>query len=281
MKHAVFTIVQDEPFFFPRWYRHYRKHYEPDHIYVLHHPLPEEGDETPAWLRDTLDDLTNVRRVYHEEVFDHYWLRGQVEEFAASLLCSYDTITFAEVDEFIVLDPDVHADGNLPRWIDVWYPSALPGALCNGYEIIHRYDQEPAYDPAHGLLQDRNWWYWSHLYSKPLIWKQQPRWVPGFHHGFVPDPEQPGQEKIYKPLAENGLLLLHLHRFDYGIGAARLARTAARFTGRKRGGHQNRLQGEDELKAWWYSSIDLSPFGTPPYYPAPLVKIPERIKTLI
>ena len=243
--------------------------------------FPRKGPSLRRGSGIRFDDLANVRRVYHDEVFDHWWLREQVETFAARLLGVYSTVTFAEVDEIIALDPDVHADGNLLRWIDSWYPSELPGALCNGYEIIHRYDQEPAYDPARGVLKDRNWWYGANLYSKPLIWKKAPHWVAGFHHGLTPDPKHPDQEKIYKPLAEHGLLLLHLHRFDYGVAAARLAKTAARFTGRIRGGHQNRLQGEDELKDWWYSSIDLSPYGTPPYYPAPLVEIPEHIKTII
>jgi hypothetical protein len=292
MRHAVFTIVQDEPVFFPLWYRYYSRHYKPQNIYVLYHPLfEEESGGEPTWLKVPLFNDPNTRtfrdmnivRVFREKSFDHTWLRAQVEQFAAFLLGSHDTVTFTEVDEILALDPYRVNDGSLMRWLAIWCRQRRPAVRATGYEVVHQFDDEPDLDldeiqyKAGRVLRDRGWWYPSEIYSKTLIWTAPPQWDNGFHEAFIPD----GAGAVM-PLVlgrEPELLLLHLHKVDYCVAAARLRRTAARDWNkpdtRDRVGIQNRFTSEAQLKNWWYKSIDH------PAANAPLVQIPDDIRSII
>jgi hypothetical protein len=287
MRHAVFTIVQDEPFFFPLWCRYYRDHYSARHMYVLYHPLPDEETSQPAWLHTPLA-LTNINlvRIFRDESFDHKWLREQVERFAAFLLGSYDTVTFTEVDEIVATDPTKSAEYDLVTWLDGWYCRDQPAVRCNGYEVVHRYDTEPGLDTAKVMssrikvLKDRGWWYPSSLYSKTLIWRVPPRWGNGFHDAYAYFADATGR---YAPLdlpREPELLLIHLHKLDYQEAVMRWRRTAARTWNkedlRNEVGLQNRFQTEDQLQKWWYLNIDNQLTGN-----APLVPIPDAVRDIV
>ena len=286
MRHAVFTIVQDEPFFYSIWYKHYRQHFDYQNIYTLYHSLPgEDGDTEPWWLRVPAQAGVNLVHIFREKSFDHTWLREQVERFAGFLLGSYDTVTFAEVDEIITVDPDKSKDLRLADWFDNWCGrGGYPAVRCNGYEVVHRFDDEPGLDPmvildygGSRVLKDRNWWYSSVLYSKTLTWRVQPRWDNGFHSCYI---DMGGGQ--YEPLRiprEPSLLLVHLHKVDYQIAAKRWRRTSSRVWNEadKQGwsGLQNRFRDESQLRDWWYRSVDNAGRA------ANLVQIPATIRSII
>jgi hypothetical protein len=285
VRHAIFTIVQDEPSFFPLWYNYYSRHYKSRHIYVLYHPLPGEVDQ-PSWLRVPVYSDTNIVHVAREKSFDHTWLREQAERFAAFLLGSYTTVTFAEADEIITPDPAGPAGPDLAAWLDGWGGRHAPAACCTGYEVVHRFDVEPAVDPDEfrrsrsRVLRDRGWWYPSEIYSKVLTWRVPPRWGNGFHQAYINrGPDHSPAFGAFDPRREPDLLLLHLHKVDYPTAVSRLRRTAARdwpaADTRGRIGIQNRFLDEDQLKAWWYQSID------DPAARAELVPMPAAVRGII
>ncbi len=111
---AAFTIAHDEPVMLPIWLRYYGRFFAPDDLFVLAH-------DTSDGSTDGLTGLCNVVPVHREAAFDHRWLRTVVEDFQAFLLRSYETVLFAEVDEFVVADPSRHS--GLDAYID-----ALEGA---------------------------------------------------------------------------------------------------------------------------------------------------------
>lgn len=282
-RHAVFTVVQDEPEFFPIWYDYYKRHYQPRNIYVLHHGLPlETWDTGPAWLLGTISYQSNVVRIFRDQSFDHTWLRLQVERFAAFLRGSYDTILFTEADEIVALDPRRSQDGDLPAWLDRWVASDphlnRPAVRCTGYEVVHDYRVEPVLDldRTRGILRQRNLWYPCETYSKTLAWRLDPHWSNGFHQVTGVGEYGPN---LADPDKVPELLLLHLHKVDYTIARQRLARTVSRTWSRPdvriKAGFQNRFQTEEELRAWWFMNVD-NPAGA-----APLVPIPAEIKDII
>jgi hypothetical protein len=265
MRHAIFTIIQDEPFFFPLWHKYYREHYPSRHMYVLYHPLPAE-EQDPTWLGKTLVlTSTNLVRIFRDESFDHSWLREQVERFAGFLLGSYDTVTFTEVDEIIAIDPTKSKERNLTTWLDAWYCRDQAAARCTGYEVIHRFDKEPAVDrevtwrPDGRVLKDRGWWYPSSLYSKTLIWRVQPHWELGFHQALTYFGDATGRHAALELPCEPDLMLLHLHKVDYPLAVERWQRTANRNWSKTdlkdRIGFQNRFPNEAKLREWWYQDI--------------------------
>jgi hypothetical protein len=284
-RHAVLTIVQDEPIFFPLWYRYYNRYYAARDIYILYHPLPLET-MTPSWLAETVGTDANVIRVHQDTSFNHTWLRQQVEKFAAFLFGSYDTVLFTEVDEIVAVHPYkiTYHDLDLRRSADRWWSNpdckTQPAVRCTGHEVVHNYESEDDLDVdrlADGVLRYRSVWYPSVLYSKALLWRTAPAWHNGFHQAVALwDGGSPLSTDW--PMDPN-LLLLHLHKLDYRIARARLARTASRnwSTADMKGrvGIQNRLRSEDELREWWFRSID------DPSREAPLVPMPDDVKDII
>jgi hypothetical protein len=278
-RHAIFTVVQDEPVFFPLWYDYYRKYYRSRHIYVLYHGLPLETRD-PSWV---LGNNANLVRIFRDESFDHTWLRLQVERFAAFLLGSYATVAFAEADEIIALNPEQYPAGDLVGWLDDLVsadPAQNRKAIrCAGYEVVHDFHTEPALDPDNldeGILRQRNHWYPSETYSKTLIWRWPPHWTNGFHKVTGVGDYGPN---LADPEPDPALLLIHLHKMDYNIARGRLTSTAARTWNRPdtvgTAGFQNRFKTEEGLKTWWFKSVD------DPELTAPLVPIPDAIKDII
>jgi hypothetical protein len=285
MRHAIFTIAQDEPFFLPVWYRYYSGHFAHQHIYVLKHPLPGEVDEPDLGITRGVT-RANVLRVYNDKSFDHNWLRRQVEKFAEFLLGSYDTVTFAEVDEIIALDEQRVDNPSLITWLDAWATRKSPAARCTGYEVVHRFDVEPNLDQddiLHGgelMLRHRRWWCPSVLYSKVLTWRIPPHWNRGFHDAFLPMGHSRELRMASLP-REPELLLLHLHKVDYPVAVDRWQSSIKRDWNEAdlqdpQAGIQNRFENEDQLKQWWYTNVDDWKLG-----PAQIVEMPGHIRSII
>jgi hypothetical protein len=253
-RRAAFTIVQNEPLFLPLWLDHYGRYFDRTDLYVLDHDT-EDGSTAEAGTR------CNVLRVHRDKSFDHAWLNATVTAFQTFLLHSYERVLFAEADEMVVADP-AHYDG-LDDYIE---RCPDPVARCTGFEVVHYPDEEPPLQFDRPLLAQRNYWHASRLYSKPLLSAVPMSWSLGFHEAVAfpdlrPDP---------------GLLLVHLHRIDYGACVARHRATAARNWNERdvQEGHgaQNRLvEADEEFKTWFLGGADNT--GRE--------RIPERLKTLL
>jgi hypothetical protein len=202
----------------------------------------------------------NVVPIHRDTSFDHEWLLETVQRFQAFLLSSYDTVLFAEADEFVLCDPAVHP--SLRAYLDAL---EAPAACCTGFNVVQYPDEAPL-RPGAGVLAQRRWWHRSDAYSKRVVARAPLAWTRGFH-----------EEWRYRDIAPDpGLLMVHLHRADYARCLQRHRATAARRwspadvdSGQ---GFQNRIADEDEFRHWFYE-VDV---GAPARE-----AIPERIRPLL
>ena len=251
---AIFTIVKDEPEFLPLWIRHYESQIgTQDDLFILDNQSTEKSVEY-----DTHRD--SIIPVFNDEV-NHAWMRDTVTKFQRFLMQSYEAVLFAEVDEFVFC-----RDGQSLHDYAQWMVQDI--VWCTGYEVVQQQDEPTLLHPVYGqLLEKRSTWYRTSQYSKPLLTRIPVVWQLGFHDlDFVP-----AKTRIEDP----NLLLVHLHKLDYGIAQSR----HARFSSRKwaeadlRAGHgfQNRYTG-DQLKSWFDQNVDA--IGTP----QPLELIPDDVR---
>jgi hypothetical protein len=128
---AAFTIAQNEPLMLPLWVDYYRRYFDADDLYVLDHDSTDESVRRVA-------DRCHVVPVHRAMSFDHRWLRGTVESFQSFLLSSYETVLFAEVDEFVIADPRRY--GGLGDYIARLRHLAV---RCAGFNVVHQPDEPP------------------------------------------------------------------------------------------------------------------------------------------
>lgn len=254
-RRAAFTIVQNEARFLPIWLGYYRRIFDPSDIWVLDHGS-DDGST------DSLEGSCNVIPVHRSESFDHAWLVGVVEDFQRFLLRSYETVLFAEADEFVVADPARYPD--LGAYID---ELEAPAACCTGYNVVH-YPDEPPLRFDEPLLRQRRYWHPARRwYSKRLLSRIPLSWHYGFHDEFnaasvKPDPE---------------LYLVHLHRVDYDYCLERHRAVTARpwyREDRKRDlGRHYRVVEPDEFRDWFFNGYDLEGTEREP--------MPDRVREVL
>ena len=238
---AAFTIVQNEATFLPVWLDYYGRHFDPADIYVLDHDSTDGSTEGLA-------DRCNVLAIHRDHSFDHVWMKSAVEAFQAFLLRSYDTVLFAEADEFVVPDPVRHE--GLGSYVDALEG---PAACCTGFNVIHYpADGEPPVRFDRPLLGQRGFWHRSPKYSKRVLSRVPLAWTIGFHQ----------EANLPEVLPDPSLYLIHLHRVDYDLlpGPAPRGHRAQlerirhpRGLRRARAGWSTRM----EFAHWFHAGADL------------------------
>jgi hypothetical protein len=276
--HAVFTIVQDDPVHLRAWADHYRRFYDAEHTYVLHHPGAGERWDT-GWLTDVRDTIAascggafHVVPVFHEESFDHAWLLATVESFQRFLLRSYATVLFTEIDEVVTTDPE-HFDGTLADYCEALVVADAGAARCTGFEVVHDPDAEEPLEWTEPILRQRSLWYPSRRYCKTLLSRVPLSWREGFH-ALSRD-----EDSLRRLEPDPRLLLLHLHKADWPTALERHRRSARKRWAQpdleEEKGWQNRIVDEQSLREWWFDSVDV------PGERAALAAIPEHLKDVV
>lgn len=248
---AVFTIVQNESFYFPIWLNYYSRFFESEDIYVLDHDTVDGSTDGDGFQRERVSKRT----------FDNRWLRQIVQRKQRQLLESYDNVVFVDVDEIVAPNPLLGDLGDyLARFNGVWIN-------CLGYEVIQMPDEAPL-DLSRSILSQRRCWFPNSIYDKSVLSSVPIEWKLGFHgrrdnHGrFDPD-----------------LRLIHLHRADFHVclerhQAWRRRRWNAWNLVRRWGTH-NRITDEREFRSWYYEDT------AAPLLDLQLEEIPELWKTVI
>lgn len=226
---AVVTLVRDEPVFLPIWLRYYRRFFAPQDIHVLDH----------GGAGELAEEFGFTRIPVRQPVFGAEWQRDTVQRHQHDLLDRYDVVLFADADEIVAPDP---RSGDLGDYLDTFDDDF---ATCQGYEILHVTEREPAFDPAEPVLAQRSYWYRNDMYSKSLPARVPMLWNLGFHHRL-------DQKKNVDPL----LYLIHLHRMDYETCLDRHKNRAAFPRAEKdlaQGwGYQNRVTDPAGFREWFY-----------------------------
>lgn len=232
-RRAALTIVHNEPVFLPIWLRYYSRCIEPGDIYVLDHETTDGSTDIGDYVRIP---------VSHETV-DHRWMVDVMERHQHELLRRYDVVVVTDVDEIVAPRPGT---GTLGEYLDRFDQEFVN---CRGYELIHRVDREPPFDPDRAVLDQRSWWFANNMYDKPAIATVPMRWKPGFHRGLDgamrPDPD---------------LYLVHLHRMDYDICLERHRHRRTRAWNEhdvsEGWASHNRITDEEEFARWFYEDTN-------------------------
>ena len=260
---AVFTIVRDDPVWLRIWLRHYSQWFAANDIYILDH------QSQPEPVLQEIGQRVRVLPVFNDVYYPLQWLVDTVSAFQRYLLQSYDSVLYTDVDELVFTRP-----GGAYRDLAHYIASMTAAySVCTGYEVVHKHDEEPPIDfDAVPLLANRHWWYRTLTYSKPLLARQPLTWSKGFHKS----------QQTMGQYADEELLLVHLHKIDYGYKVARAsARAAYQFTadpGDVRCVLQQRYSTGADLLTWWYQHIDWFPDFS---HPQELVEIPEAVRAVI
>lgn len=248
---AAFTIVQNEPVYLPIWIGYYARFFDAADLYVLDHDSTDGSAAAQA-------GRARIVPIHRSRSFDHSWMKQTVEAFQSFLLQSYETVVFAEVDEFLVADPARYRD--LGEYLERFEGIA---ARATGYNVVHHEGEAPL-DFARPILAQRRHWHPAPMYNKRLIARAPLHWSIGFHDEFnapeaTPDP---------------ALFLAHLHRVDFGYCLARHEASARRkwseYDVQAMHGNQNRLVDPAQFRQWFYAGDDLAG--------CPREDIPERIR---
>jgi hypothetical protein len=201
---AVFTIARNEGFFLPRWVEYYSK-LDCD-LYVLDHE--SDDGSTALGIRAFVTPITRAT------TDDVGWMLGQVQDFQKALCQSYSRVLFAEVDEFLVPDPDRYQ--GLKAYLERNPHSPI---TATGVDVCW-HSSDPPLDCARPILSQRRWKR-SGMYDKTLIWSEPATWEVGFHRPTG---------NLHRPPPDGDLLLVHLHYCDREIAWERLQ---SRMKGRK------------------------------------------------
>ncbi len=237
-RRAILTMVNNEPLFFPIWLGYYSRFFAADDIYVLDH----ETDD------GTLSGGGFVRIPVRHGLFDQTWMVETMREHQNRLLDDYDIVVTADVDEIIAPLPEW---GTLGQYLDR-FDEEFVNAF--GYELIHLADREPPFDPSGPVFGQRRYWFANDAYDKPVVSMVPMDWKPGFH-------ERRDGEKRWDP----DLRLIHLHRLDYEICAARHRQRRKGGWGerdlREGWGAHYRIRGRRRFDRWFYGHSGWEDFG--------------------
>ena len=255
---AVFTTFYNEKHFLPLWLKYYSQFFGMENLYVLDHQSTDGS---------TSDLDCNVRIVEHGQLHDVEWLIKIAREEQKNLLKSYEYVIHPDADEFIIPDPDKHKD--LSCYLDYIREKSIAAVACVGYEVIHQRHSEPPLDWANPILvTQRKFWVNNDTYDKPIIGSRFIDWTTGTHRA---------RDRHVK--RDDNLLLVHLHRVDFGACKQTLIRKFAAAKGYREGcGFSvEHIIGEELI-----SSFDKPPhWNNPEHSLCMLSKIPERLRDIV
>ena len=202
---AAFTIVQNEDFFLDIWVNYYSKTIPKEDLYILNHNSATKSSlESLDRHRKSGVNIIPVHRFFS---FDHGWLRDTVQFFQSFLLQSYDVVAFAESDEILVPNPELHPYGLKEYVVRRFAEKDLSSLKCVGYSLEHDPAKEPCIDLSKPVFNQRKFWRYDTIYNKTLISKVPCKWVYGVHL----------LEGSVQPKVSYDLFLVHLHKLDYEL----------------------------------------------------------------
>ncbi len=240
---AVFTIARNEAFFLPKWVEYYGR-LKAD-LHVLDHESNDGSTDIDGFVRVPVE---------REHTDDCGWMLRTVEYKFKELLNTYRRVIFAEVDEFLIPDPDTYP--SLQNYLENHY-TATP-ITATGYDVC--WQQGDAYNPALPMMCQRKWkrndaWDKTLISGIPLCWEV------GFHRP---------QAHMPRPDPDPSLLLVHLHYADREIAWMRIqSRMAGRMPYPNDWGAQNKIRDRDAWDLMFSRAV------------ADATEVPEKWKKLL
>lgn len=207
---GAMTMVYKDYYFLQRWVDYYGRQFGRKHLYILSHGGDPEHDR--------ICEGANVIRVPRDpEMFRLDRRRWAfLSQFSAGMIRYYNWFIVGDVDEIVIVDPDVAPD--LTTYLGRYNkPRTAPASLSPlGIELVHNPDAEP--EPLaddQPILSRRRVFRANANYSKPCVLHKETAFTVG------------GHANSHQPrLLDPHLYLVHLRFFDFDLVTERL-------TGRK------------------------------------------------
>ena len=248
---AIVTMAKNESVLLPIWWHYYSQFFDPEDMYVLDHGSTDGSTSGPGFVRIPVS----------HPVVDWGWHRDMLQHHQHELIQRYNMVLCTDVDEIVAPDPSV---GTLGDYMDHFTNDFV---TCTGYEIIHLRTEEDKLDLSLPILEQRSYWFFNPVYSKPLLARVSMNWHGGLHSrvdGLTAD--------------DPALYLIHLHRVDYDLCLSRHhQRISLSWNQRdvdENWGYQNRITEAEAFHHWFYHDS----CGNVPIH---IERIPSSFKGLI
>lgn len=209
---AVMTMVYEDYDFLKRWYDYYAGQVEAENLFVFSHGNDSEHKNIAKGA-----NVLNVPRDPEMLKFDKRRWR-MLGDFASGLLNFYNWALVTDVDEMVVVDPDISV--SLIDYLENMYPdiSKAPRNISPlGLNLIHIPEEEPLPILENELiLSRRRFFHPSRVYSKPTLVRLPVSFAPGGHRNNL------GLRTL-----SDDLYLVHLKFFDMKEAIERSKKQAA------------------------------------------------------
>lgn len=215
---AALTTVRNSPHFLHRWISHYGALLGYENLFVIFDGLDEALPKGCPHV-----NVLAFEHVHHSRSVGDKKRAERASDVAGDLFKTYDLVLGTDVDEFLVLDPNMGI--SLAAYLsDVEIPNCISAM---GLDVAQHLGIEGALNWDEPFLGQRRICMISDRYTKAVVLGRPLRWGSGFHrvkgHGFSIDPN---------------LFLFHFGSVDCKETEARLADTERKAGGW--GAHQNR-----------------------------------------
>ena len=273
---AVISMYRDDIFFADKWISYYGKIFGYEHIYLFvdgtDQKLPKEASKINCFKIQHL--------VMRRSVADRYRAK-KISEFAKNLYPRYKAVLAMDIDEFLIIDPNLNQ--SLFDYLNQEFKySSLSGL---GLDVGQHPINENQLDLNKKFLSQRSYALLSDRYTKPVVSLKPINWGSGFHRikgkNFFIDPN---------------LYLFHFGLIDKKYATSKFSDSKLNKTGwrshfKRRSKIYNTLENHipvegDKLfkKARIYFSKNrkLLAWNKPAPMKMPnLITIPERFQTLV
>ncbi len=269
-------MARNDTLFVAKWIDYYGKQLGTENLFLV----LDGHDQTLPHGHESI----NVIRVPHQQFGRLKGDRNRarlMSHFARALFFRYDIIIAHDIDEFLVLDPNVNE--SLSEYLQRPVGSASLSGL--GLDVGQHLEREPAIDLTRPFLEQRRYAHVSARYTKPVVALAPLTWGSGYHRvkgkNFNIDPN---------------LYVFHFGMVDYNISKEKMGDTTllnAGWSGHLGRRYQlfHRIAKNDDIDgdAFFKTARRWQRFFRPffsinkPGMPKgdQIIKIPERFKSLV
>ena len=178
MATAALTMVFDDPDLLEIWVRYYSRFLDRKNLFVVTHGQQD-------YANDIAEGCTIIpvhRRDPYPRMDADRWFF--LSDISSALTWMYDTVICNDVDELLVVDPEVSDDPI--EYIDT--VSAADVITPFAVEIMHRWTEEHDLDLKKPILNQRKYVRSNNWYCKPCVIRKRVQWVPD-GHGIMNQPK--------------------------------------------------------------------------------------------
>lgn len=171
---AAITTVRNDALFLPKWIAHYGAAFGFQHLYVFLDGFDQPRPDCAG------ADQVNFIHIPHQPLERVPAMRRRartMSDLARGLWLYFDVVLATDVDEFLILDPNI--DQNLADYLSTRKGHVSVSGL--GLDVGQHVDLEAELDPTQPYLNQRRFAHLSSRYTKPVVAFQPVTWGSGMH----------------------------------------------------------------------------------------------------